>query len=446
MPFIANTDKERAEMLAKIGCANIEEMWDKTRAPKPTSDFAMLPDGKSEFEVSKIISDLADKNAKNLVCFLGMGYYDHFIPATVSEVTSRTEFYTAYTPYQPEASQGTLQAIFEYQSMMCRLTGTEASNASLYDGGTAVFEAMAMAMRISRKSHIVISGAVSPIFRKMVDCYSANLDCQITCVDPDGVGSNPKAILAAMTEQTACVIVQYPNVFGTIEAWGDFVAEVKARKAISVCACYPTALSVLKTPGEMGFDIVVGEGQCLGIPLSFGGPYLGFMCTSMKHMRKMPGRIVGRGEDSQGKTAYVLTMQAREQHIRREGAMSNICSNESLCALAATVYMTSIGDEGLKDVAKLSMSKARYAQKKLCAIPGVKAVGDVPFFNEFVVELPCDAANAVGLMVEKGFAAGFPLSRYYPNRPNELLVTVTEKRTKEEINAFCNALEAVVCN
>ena len=446
MPFIANTEAERQEMLAAIGCSDLEQLWDKASVPGPTSDFAMLPEGRSEFEVARHLTHLAGKNATDLVCFLGMGYYDHFIPAAVGEILGRSGFYTAYTPYQAEASQGTLQAIFEWQSAICRLTGMSVANASLYDGGTAVFEAMAMAMRATRRRHVVIAAGLSPIFREMLKCYSANQDCVITDIvlGDDDDRSGQEEILAAVTDQTAGVIVQYPNAFGAVEDWTRTVAAVKAAGALAVCAAYPTALAAVKTPGAMGFDIVVGEGQPLGLPLSFGGPYLGFMCTDMKLMRKMPGRIVGQAKDSSGRTGYVLTMQAREQHIRRSGAMSNICSNENLCALAALSYMTLLGRQGLVEVAELCMAKARHALAELTGIKGVRRVGSQPFFNEFVLELPMDAAEAAGHLVEKGYAAGFPLGRYYSGRQNQILVSVTEKRTREEINGFANAMEAVL--
>lgn len=446
MPFIANTEQDRKEMLAAVGCADMETLWQKAAVPAPTSDFAEIPTGLSELETAAWMTRLAAKNAVDTIAFLGMGYYDHYIPAAVSEILGRTEFYTAYTPYQPEASQGTLQTIFEWQSSICRLTGMEVSNASMFDGGSALFEAMAMAMRITRRRHIVISGAISPIYRDMIECYSANLDCEITVIAADGVSSAIPALKEAVTDKTACLIVQYPNTFGTVEEWTEVVAAVHAKKALAVCSAYPTALAVLKTPAEMGFDIVTGEAQPLGNALSFGGPYLGYMCTTKKHMRKMPGRIVGRTVDTEGRLAYVLTLQAREQHIRRDAAMSNICSNENLCALAATVYLTLLGKQGLIDVAELSMSKARYTLEKLTAIPGVKRVGDTPFFNEFVIELPMDAAIAAGKLLECGFAAGFPLVTYFKDRTNQLLVSVTEKRTREEIDAFAKAMEAVVCN
>ena len=446
MPYIANTDEDRREMLETIGCSSVNELWKAAGVDFPVPNLSDVPKGLSEYEVVRYLQGLADRNSYQLVNFLGSGYYDHAIPAVVSEVMGRTEFYTAYTPYQPEASQGTLQAMYEYQSSICRLTGLPISNASLYDGGTALFEAMMMAVRVTRRRRAVISGAVSPIFREMIRCYSSNLDIELVEVPAGETDSSQSALLEAVTDDTACVLVQYPNVFGTVEEWSDTVAKIHEKKVLAVCSTYPIALALLKTPGEMGFDIVTGEGQSLGIPLSFGGPYLGFMAVTKKLVRKMPGRIVGRTIDSEDTPGFVLTLQAREQHIRRESATSNICSNESLCALAALAYMTCVGKEGLVDVAELCASKAVFARDAILAINGVEAVGGDAFFNEFAVRLPGDASEIVGAMIDKGFAAGFPLGRYYSDRKDQLLVAVTEKRTREEIKAFANALEAVICN
>ena len=446
MPYIANTEADQKEMLEAIGCRNFEEMWEKAEVTGPYPDLKNLPKSRSEFEVLSRAKSLASKNAADLVNFIGGGYYDHLIPAAVNEITSRSDFYTAYTPYQPEASQGTLQAVFEYQTAICRLTGMYVSNASMYDGGTALFEAVTLAIRATGKSKAVISAAVSPVFRKMVHCYSRNLNVDLVEVPEDEIRSNPKALLDAVDDKTACVIVQYPNFFGTIEDWTEVIEELHKRKVLAVCSAYPTALALLKTPGEMGFDIVTGEGQCLGNPLSFGGPYLGIMATTKKLMRKMPGRIVGRTVDADGKDGYVLTLQTREQHIRRSAAMSNICSNEGLCALAASVYMSCIGKEGLRHVAKLSAAKAVYTRELLLDIEGVEAVGNEPFFNEFVIKLPMDASEVAQKLIDNGYAAGFPLGRYYENRKDQLLIAVTEKRTRQEIKGLATALEAVLWN
>jgi glycine dehydrogenase subunit 1 len=446
MPYIANTETDQKEMLDVIGCKNFDEMWEKAEVFSSAPDLSNLPRSRSEFEVLSRTKKLASKNATDLVNFIGGGYYDHIIPAAVNEITSRSDFYTAYTPYQPEASQGTLQAIFEYQTAICRLTGMYVSNASMYDGGTALFEAITLAIRATGRRKAVISAAVSPVFRKMVHCYSSNLNIELIEVPEDEVRSNPKSLIEAVDDQTACLIVQYPNFFGTIEDWTEVVEAVHKKKALAVCSVYPTALALLKTPAEMGFDIVTGEAQCLGNSLSFGGPYLGIMATTKKYMRKMAGRIVGKTVDADGKDGYVLTLQTREQHIRRSAAMSNICSNEGLCALAASVYMTCVGKEGLRHVARLSAAKAVYTRELLLEIDGVESVGNGPFFNEFVIELPIDASIVAQRLIENGYAAGFPLGRYYENRKKQLLVAVTEKRTRQEIKGLATALEAVLWN
>jgi len=445
MPYIPNTAADQREMLETIGCLDINELWQRAQVTDPYPDLN-LPPGLSEYEVHRHLAHLASLNATYLVNFVGSGYYDHLIPAAVSEITGRSEFYTAYTPYQPEASQGTLQAIYEYQSAICRMTKMDVANASLYDGGTALFEAMMMAVRITRRRQAVISGAASPIFREMIRCYSSNLDVELVIVPAGETDSAHDALVEAVTDKTACVLVQYPNVFGTVEEWGKTVARIHEKKALAVCSTYPVALALLKPPGEMDFDIVTGEGQSMGIPLSFGGPYLGFMAVKQKYMREMPGRICGRTVDSDGKPGFVLTLQTREQHIRRAGAMSNICTNENLCALTALAYLSCVGKEGLVQVARLCAAKAHFAREQLLAIDGIEAVGENAFFNEFTIRLPGDASEIVGLMIDKGFAAGFPLGRYYRDRKDQLLVAVTEKRTREEIKAFAIAMEAVVCN
>ena len=443
MPYIANTDEDRREMLETIGLESMEALWESACVGNSPVSID-LPSGLSEFEVTRKLAGIAHKNRNDLTCFLGCGFYDHFIPAAVGDVIGRTEFLTSYTPYQPEASQGTLQAIYEYQSHICRLTGMDAANASMYDGGTALFEAMMMAIRTQRKrKHAIVAGTISPIYRDMIRCYCANLDVEVQIQDlPDtGTVTDLEDLKTMITDDTAVILVQYPNVFGSVEDWSDLVEFAHEKGVFCVACSYPTALSVATSPGDMGFDVVCGEGQALGINLNFGGPYLGYIaCKGKKLLRNMPGRICGRTKDVDGKEGFVLTLQAREQHIRREKATSNICTNEGLCAVAATVYLSCIGKEGFVHLGKLCTSKAGYLRAAVGALPGVTLPEQTAYFNEFIVTLPDDAATVAGKMVKKGFAAGFPMGRYYPKRPNDLLVAVTEKRTKEEMDTYVKAL------
>jgi glycine dehydrogenase subunit 1 len=376
--------------------------------------------------------------------FLGGGFYDHYIPAAIDAITSRSEFYTAYTPYQPELSQGTLQAIYEYQSQICRLTGMEISNASLYDGGTAVFEACNMALAGSPKRKVVVDKGVNPIYREMLRSHSANLNVEIVEVDvlEDG-GLDRCGFTGAVDENTAAVVLQNPNFFGIVDDHSDVVDSCKKKGAMTIQSVYPVALALIKSPAEQGFDIAVGEGQSLGIPLSFGGPYLGFIGTRKEFARKMPGRIAARTEDVNGRPGFVLSLQAREQHIRREKATSNICTNGALCALRAHIYLSLVGKEGLGEVASLCHGKAVYARERIGAVPGVKVSGR-PVFNEFLVELPMPAAKFLKEMAERGFAAGIPVGRYYGGMDNFLLAAFTEKRTKAEIDEFVYNLAEVI--
>ncbi|MFA6447880.1 MAG: aminomethyl-transferring glycine dehydrogenase subunit GcvPA [bacterium] len=440
MPYIPHTDAERKEMLGSLGLDSIDGLFDyipKSLAPKSFD----LPKGKSEFEVQRRLQALAAKNATELVCFVGGGFYDHYVPAAVDAIVSRSEFYTAYTPYQPEISQGTLQAIYEYQTAICRLTGMEVANASLYDGGTALYEASMMAVRSTGRRKIVVCQGVSPIYRVMLASYTTNLHLQFVEIPVDGGLIDRKKMKAAIDSDTAAVIVQNPNFFGCVDDFTDVSEAAHAAGALVVCSAYPLSLGLIKPPGDMNADIVTGEGQSLGLPLSFGGPYLGFMATKMNQVRKMPGRIVGATTDTEGRRGFVLTLQTREQHIRRDKATSNICSNEALCALSALVYMSLLGKEGLRDVAGLCAEKAAYMRKRFSEIPGVSIKYPAPVFNEFTIELPCDAGAVIGMLIEKGFAAGFPLGRYYKGMENSMLVAVTEKRTKEEIGRLAEALE-----
>ncbi len=441
MPFIANTDEQRREMLQTIGLS-AEDLFadipDHLRAGPPD-----IPAGISEQQAAQRLTELAAMNDTSLTSFLGGGFYDHYIPAAVPAIIGRSEFYTSYTPYQPEASQGTLQAIYEYQSAICRLTGMEVANASMYDGGTALYEAVMMALRVTRREHVIVDKSVSVIYRTIIRSYTTNLGIELDETAHDNGLPDRQAIGKLLARgNTAAVVVQNPNFFGCIDEFTDLAEMCHEHGALLVVSANPISLAMLKSPGEMGADIVTGEGQSLGMPLNFGGPYLGFMATQKKHMRKMPGRIAGRTVDQNGKDCFVLTLQAREQHIRREKATSNICTNQGLCALTAIAYLSLLGKEGLRKVAQTCADKAWYAQQELLKIPGVELrFPNRWYFNEFVLDLPTRADRVIRRLLRDNIAAGFPLARYYPNMENSLMVAVTEKRTKREIDFLVHALE-----
>jgi len=443
MPFIPNTAKQQEQMLADIGLS-MDDLFADIPSELMHAIFD-LPAGLSEQQVRQHLAEIADKDSIDLTCFLGGGFYDHFIPSAVYALLSRGEFYTAYTPYQPELSQGTLQAIYEYQSVICRLTDMDVSNASLYDGGTALYEAMMMALRVTGRNRVVIDDSVNPIYRVMIQSYTSNLSIELE-QSPCSNGLVDRGQIKDMINQdTGAVIVQNPNFFGCIDDFTDIAEMAHKQGALLIVSCYPIALGILKPPGQMDADIVTGEGQSLGLPMSFGGPYLGFMAARKKLARKLPGRIVGQTLDQEERRAFVLTLQAREQHIRRDKATSNICTNEALCALCAHIYLSLLGKQGLQETAQLCADKASYAYKRLTAIPGVTPHFQAKwFFNEFVLDLPCDAADVIAQLIERGFAAGFPLSRYYEGMDNSILICVTEKRSKQQIGMLAEALESVL--
>jgi len=442
-PYIANTPSDVEAMLATIGLKSMEDLFADIRPEHRPKSFD-LPEGLSEFEVVAHVRGLAEKNASGLTLFIGGGCYDHYIPAAVKALIARGEFYTAYTPYQPECSQGTLQALYEFQSAICTLTGMEVANASLYDGGTALFEAVMMAMRINGRKKIIMDGGVSPIYRKILTTYTSNLDIEFQETPVEHGHSSREQINKLLDDQTAAVILQNPNFFGAVDDHSDIIRQAQQQGALVIASVYPVSLGLLKTPGEMNADIVTGEGQSLGLPLNFGGPYLGFMATKKKFIRKMPGRIVGETVDAQGRRCYVNTLQAREQHIRREKATSNICTNVSLCAVQALMFMSLLGKEGLKDLARVNLDKAEFARQTLEKVDGVTVKRSSPTFNEFTVMLTHDASQVAEAMIPHGFAAGFPLGRYYPGMEKYMIIAVTEKRTKQEILRYAQCLGQVL--
>lgn len=428
MSWVPTTEQEREEMLDTIGVSSIDDLFATIPAEFRLHSWD-VPAGISEMAVREKLGKIAEKNTTDTICFMGGGYYDHYIPAAVDALAGRSEFYTAYTPYQPECAQGTLQSIYEYQSAISRLTEMEFVNASLYEGGTAVFEAAMMSMRIAKRTRIVVHHSVNPRYVEQLETHTANLDIELISGD-DPAGA-------------ACVVVQNPAFDGSLADYTALAERCHEAGALLVISFYPISLGLVKTPGEMGADIAVAEGQSLGIPLAFGGPYLGIMATRKKHVRKMPGRIAGATVDNQNRRGFVLTLQAREQHIRRGKAMSNICSNQALCALRALIYLSLMGKEGLRDLAMQCHSKAEYLKSKLGFATLLNAA---PTFNEFAVRLPRNAAQVIDEMSSKGFLAGLPLASLGAGGENDLLIAVTERRTREDLDAFASALEEIACS
>ncbi len=438
MPFLPNTPKDRQAMLDAIGVRSLEELFETVPAELRLEGELDLPPALGEMELSSHMTQLAARNLATVcsVCFLGAGAYDHFIPAVVDYVASRGEFSTSYTPYQAEASQGTLQALFEYQTLITQLTGMDVSNASLYDGGSAVSEAVMMAMGATRRwDKVVIAASVHPEYRQILSTYLANLDTELVTIGtPEGTVSLDE-LAAAVDDQTASVVLQHPNFFGCLEEVEEVAKIAHEAGAVFVVSVDPISLGILRRPGDYGADIVVAEGQPLGVPLGFGGPYLGIMACSEKFVRRMPGRLVGQTVDRRGRRCWVLTLQTREQHIRREKATSNICTNQGLMALRATVYLAAMGPTGMGSTAELCLKKARYAAERLTDSGSLQMAFERPVFKEFAVRVT--DGQVEGLLAKAGAAgilAGVPLSQWYPELEDCFLVAVTEKRTKEEID------------
>jgi glycine dehydrogenase subunit 1 len=446
MPFIPHTDDDVREMLAAIGARSIEELFDEIPPSLRVRGLEGIPPGLTEQEIGRLMSERAKQDGRPLN-FIGAGAYEHHIPAAVWAVTTRGEYYSAYTPYQAEASQGTLQTIYEYQTMIASLTGMEVSNASLYDGASALAEASLMAVRANRKSksqRILVPAAVHPHYRKVAAATAGNQGLRFEEVPYCGQGGHTmvEALCRFRGQDVTALVIQQPNFFGVLEEVDALTDWAHAQGALAIAVVNPTSLAMLKPPGEWGqrgVDIVVGDGQPLGVPLSSGGPYFGFMTTRMEHVRQMPGRIVGRTLDLDGRAGFTLTLQAREQHIRRGKATSNICTNQGLLMTAATIYMSIMGPVGLERVAAVSHERTRELVQLLCRHKGVKAAFDRPFFHEAVVQLDRPVAPVLEALASRGILGGLDLSAHYPELGNALLVCATETKTSADLAAYDRA-------
>ena len=439
MGYIPNTPDDMREMLASLGLKNIDELIAKAipkdllrktplDLPEPLSEYEALA------EASSLAEDCADSNT--MVCFMGAGAYDHYIPAIVHHITSRPEFYTAYTPYQAEVSQGTLHAIFEFQSLIANLTAMDVANASMYDGASALAEAALLALSHTNRKKIIVGAHLHPNYLAVLKTYLHPSGAEIILAPAKGGITDIEAPSKMVDANTAAVIVQNPNFVGCIEDGFAFKKTVEGKGALLIACVDPISLGMLTPPGKYGADIAVGEGQSMGIPLGFGGPYLGFFAAREEFVRRMPGRLIGASSDDNGTRGFVMTLQTREQHIRRDKATSNICTNEALCALAASVYLAIVGEQGLNHIANLCYQKAHYLAEKIEKEGFGKVVHKDPFFNEFLVEIKGDAESFVEKMALEGFLAGVPMSKLYPENKNQLLIAVTEKRSIEEMDDF----------
>jgi len=444
MPYVFNTPEDQRAMLDAIGAASIDDLFASIPKSLRFQGELNIPRGLSELELSQHIGELASHNShtSDKVCFLGGGSYDHFIPAVVDALSSRGEFYTSYTPYQAEVSQGNLQATFEYQTLICQLTGMDVSNASLYDGGSAAVEAVLMSMNITRRpGKVVTAASVHPEYRQILETYLTHLEVELVTVGtPEG--QIPLDDLARVVDdRTACVLVQHPNFFGCLEQVEEIANIAHQSGAMLVQSFDPISLGLLKRPGDLGADIAVAEGQSLGNPMAFGGPYLGVMACREDFVRRMPGRIAGETTASGNRRCWVLTLQTREQHIRREKATSNICTNQGLYALRASIYLALMGPQGMREVAELCVRKSNYAAQTLTSGNRYSLAFDTPFFKEFVVR---DSNGQIAQMLhdasQSGYFAGISLGQWYPELDDCFLMCVTEQRTKREIDSLARCL------
>lgn len=454
MNYTSISEQQREEMLEAIGVDNIEALFEIIPAASRMTGELDLPPAASELELQREIAELTEQNrgTHELSCFMGGGAYDHFVPAFIDQMISRGEFLTAYTPYQGEASQGSLQAFFEFQSQIARVTGMDIANASLYEGASAAGEAVLLSLNMTGKRRVLVASSVHPHTRDVISTMISDLAAEYVEVEAgeDGVVS-PEHVTAMCDDDTACLVLQSPNVFGLIENWSACFDAMRSacdsgKKPLAIASCNPIACALLKNPGDSGADIAVGEGQPLGIPLQLGGPYVGLFAAKKDFTRKMPGRLVGMSEDAEGRRAFTLTLQTREQHIRGAKATSNICTNQGLLALRATMYMTAMGPQGLREVAEQCWHKAHDLAKQIDALDGFSLKYPGHFFHEFVVECPVPARVIIDQAKEHGFLAGIDLSHDRIGNigsDRDLLVSVTEKRTKDELDRFARALAEI---
>lgn len=447
MDYVPHTKNEFEQMLDTIGVKSFDELLNSI--PKELRKFEMrLPKGMVEVEVMALLREMADKNipVTKYDSYLGAGAYEHYIPSVVGHLAGRSEFYTAYTPYQAEASQGSLQAMFEYQTAICELTGMEISNASLYDAGSAVAEAAIATLRLARDGrNIVVSAAVHPEHRNILKTYMKGMGIEVREVPFNGGLTDITALDAAIDNETAGAIVQSPNFFGCIEDM-ELISEMVHKKGSSfVAVVNPISLGVLKSPGEYNADIAVGDGQPLGIPLSYGGPYLGFFACNDKVLRKIPGRLIGLANDKNGKRGFVMTLQAREQHIRRDKATSNICTNQALMAIRALIFLCCLGKDGIREVGEINIRNSHYAIEKISLLNGFSRKFRAPFFNEFVIQSQMPVEDLNERLLEKNIFGGVPLKWWYPELKDCLLICVTETKTIEKIDRFIKILEGINC-
>jgi glycine dehydrogenase subunit 1 len=446
MPFIPHTEQDVKKMLTAVGVSSIEDLFDEIPGELRSGTMEGVPAGIGEYEVGRLMRRFASTDGTPL-CFAGGGAYEHHIPAAIWEITTRGEYYSAYTPYQAEASQGTLQLIYEYQTMMAKLTGLAVSNASLYDGASGLAEAVLMAFRANRRNksqRVLVPGTVHPVYRKVLHTILPLQDIEIVELPVKDGRTDPEAIRAYAEGEVNTVIIPQPNYFGVLEDVDALTDAARALGALSIAVVNPISLALLTPPGEWGaegVDIACGEGQPLGVPMSSGGPYFGFLTCRQQHVRQMPGRLVGRTVDVEGREGFTLTLQAREQHIRRAKAKSNICTNQGLMVTAATMYLTLLGPEGLRRVALASHNNTRALVERLTAIDGVERIHDHPYFHECALGLPCPGDRAVEALAKEGILAGVALGRDYEGMDNGLLVCATETKDEADIERFANALQ-----